>query len=155
MWDKNDCSELEVAIRIAMDAHAGQVDKGGSPYILHPLHLMGQLSTVEEKLTAVLHDVIEDGKETGDTLSKKGIRPVVIDAVLALTRKRSESYGDMIDRVADNPLATRVKLKDLEHNLDLRRIPAPRFRGIERQQRYLDAMSDLTLVLLRHQAAGS
>lgn len=155
MWSNEDCAELEGAIRIAMDAHAGQVDKGGSPYILHPLHLMGQLSTVEEKLTAVLHDVIEDGKETGDTLSKKGIRPVVIDAVLALTRKRSESYGDMIDRVADNPLATRVKLKDLEHNLDLRRIPAPSLRDIERQQRYLDAMSDLTLVLLRHQAAGS
>lgn len=152
MWTTEDRAELEVALRIAMEAHAGQLDKGGSPYILHPLHMMGQLSAVEDKIAALLHDVIEDGRETADTLSEKGIRPVVVAAVVALTRKRSESYGDMIDRVADNPLATRVKLKDLEHNLDMSRIPVPTIRDLERRQRYLDAMSDLTLALSRHHA---
>lgn len=151
-WTKEDCAELELAVRIAADAHVGQVDKGGAPYILHPLHLMGQMQGIEEKLVAVLHDVIEDGKETSASLIAKGIRQSVADAVDVLSRKRGETYGEMIDRIAACRLATVVKLKDLEHNLDLSRIANPTIKDFERRQKYMDAMSELTMVMARDQA---
>ena len=56
----NPMSTLERAIQIAALAHAGQFDKAGQPYILHPLRVMFRMEEEHERIAAVLHDVVED-----------------------------------------------------------------------------------------------
>ena len=58
-------STLQKAISIAVKAHEGQIDKGGNPYILHPLRVMMSLRTVDEMIVGVLHDVVEDCSDRG------------------------------------------------------------------------------------------
>jgi len=116
-------STLERAIAIAAEAHAGTVDKAGAPYILHPLRLMMKMASREGMAAAVLHDVVEDNDQwTLQRLRKEGFDQEVIEAVNALTRRRGESYQLYIDRVAENELATVIKMHDLEDNINLRRI---------------------------------
>jgi len=74
---------LERAIAIAAAAHAGQVDKAGQPYILHPLRVMLRVATEHERIAAVLHDVVEDTDVTLHTLAAEGFAPEVIAAVEA------------------------------------------------------------------------
>lgn len=116
---------LEHAITIAATAHRGQIDKGGAPYVLHPLRVMLQMSTNQERITAVLHDVLEDSGLTVDDLRAEGFPDVVIEAVTLLTKSESEDYDAYVARVVLNPLARRVKVADLEDNCDLSRIPHP------------------------------
>lgn len=115
---------LERAIDIALRAHAGATDKSGRPYILHPLHLMAQMETDEEMMAAVLHDVVEDSDWTLHDLAREGIPRRVLQALALLTHdKETTPYEDYIAAVASNPLARRVKLADLAHNMDPRRLP--------------------------------
>jgi (p)ppGpp synthase/HD superfamily hydrolase len=113
---------LENAIRIAVTAHAGQFDKGGNPYILHPLHVMEQMDTEEEKVVAVLHDVIEDTNMDEDTLRAAGISDVCLDAIKLLTKKPDTEYQKYIINIKRNEIARKVKLADMRHNSDLTRI---------------------------------
>lgn len=113
---------LEKAIEIAVKAHKGQVDKGGMPFILHPLHVMNEVDGKSEKIVAILHDVVEDTNYTIEDLRKEGFSVEVLDAVKALTRLDDEDYFKYIDRVKQNKLAVKIKLKDLEHNTDFIRI---------------------------------
>lgn len=118
-------SQLEKAIRIALEAHAGETDKAGRPYILHPLRLMLQMETDEEMMTAVLHDVVEDSNVTFDDLRREGFPEPVLAALQLLTHDRSRvGYEDYVAAIKPNPLARKVKLADLAHNMDLRRLPA-------------------------------
>ena len=71
---------LDKAIALATAAHAGQVDRYGQPYILHPLHLMAQMETAEEKMAAILHDVVEDTPVTLAELQAEGFPPAVLTA---------------------------------------------------------------------------
>lgn len=114
-------ADLEKAITIAVQAHTGQTDKVGQPYILHVLTVMFSLDTTEEKIVGVLHDVIEDTTTTLDDLRAAGFSENVLSALNALTHPKHEPYETYIQRVSENPLATRVKLADLEHNMDARR----------------------------------
>ena len=113
---------LEDAIEIAVKLHRGQVDKQGQPAILHPLHVMMQMDDEKGKILAVLHDALEDGDllQQGEILS--GLKYYghmdIHDALIAITRKNGEPYSRYISRVNKNELATRVKLKDLRHNID-------------------------------------
>ena len=110
---------LERAIAIAAACHAGQLDKGGHPYILHPLRLMLRLEDPTERIVAVLHDVVEDGDEDSfSQLHRDGFTSEVCDAVRALTRASGETYEDYISRAGANPIARRVKLEYLHDNLD-------------------------------------
>lgn len=118
-------STLERAIVIAATAHQGQVDKAGQPYILHPLRLMLAVTTVEERMAAVLHDVVEDTAVTLEELASAGFPQAVLDAVLALTKTEGESRIAAAHRAAANPIARRVKLADVADNMDLRRISQP------------------------------
>ncbi len=128
---------LEKAIQIAVEAHAGQVDKAGAPYILHPLRLMFCMDTPEEKMTAVLHDVVEDGPDWSFTrLRDAGIPDVVLDAVGHLTRDPDEDYEAFIDRAARHPIARRVKQADIEDNLNVLRISQLTERDLVRVQKY-------------------
>jgi (p)ppGpp synthase/HD superfamily hydrolase len=133
---------LERAIAIAVEAHAGVADKAGSPYVLHPLRMMLRMETEAEMMAAVLHDVVEDGDGwTLKRLAAEGIPPVVVEAVRFLTKRPEEEadYEAFIRRAGRNPLARRVKLADLEDNMDLRRIVNPTERDFARLEKYRSA----------------
>jgi len=136
-------STLEKAIIIATQAHEGQVDKGGNPYILHPLRVMLKMTTKESMITAVLHDVLEDTEVTIEDLQQAGFSEEIIAAVVALTRQEGEIYMDFIKRAKLNPIARHVKLGDLEDNTDLSRIPNPTDQDYSRINRYKKAIQKL------------
>lgn len=117
-------STLERAIEIAARAHAGQTDKAGAPYILHPLRVMMAVSTAEQRIAAVLHDVIEDTPVTIADLRAEGFSEAVLDAVLALTKNPGEHRLDAVQRTVRNPIARVVKLADVADNMDTSRLGA-------------------------------
>lgn len=136
---------LERAIQIATEAHAGQVDKGGAPYILHPLRVMLAMETDEERMVAVMHDVLEDCPDfTPARLSVAGFSDDVVIALMTLTRPEGETYAHFIARVARNPLATSVKIADMRDNMDLSRIPNPTDKDRARVAKYERFMAVLT-----------
>jgi (p)ppGpp synthase/HD superfamily hydrolase len=118
-------STLERAIALAAQKHAGDVDKAGAPYILHPIRVMLGVETLEEKMAAVLHDVVEDTDVTLADLAAEGFPPAVVRAVDALTKRKGEDYMDFVRRAGADPVARRVKLADLADNMDLSRLPNP------------------------------
>src|SRR5215216_3018494 len=93
---------LEDAIELALKAHRGQVDRGGQPYILHPLRIMTKLDTNTERIIGVLHDVVEDTDITLDDLRQMGYPDAVVDAVDALSRREGETYAAFIQRLKPN-----------------------------------------------------
>ena len=113
---------LERAIRIAVNAHAGQLDKAGTPYILHPLRVMHAVTTIDEKIVAILHDVIEDTSITPQILLSEGFDTDIVDAVVSLSRIPGETYKDFIQRVKRNTLGRKVKIADMRDNCDLFRM---------------------------------
>ncbi|MEG1053352.1 MAG: GTP pyrophosphokinase, partial [Janthinobacterium sp.] len=136
---------LERAIEIAAATHAGQTDKGGAPYILHPLRVMLRVAPGAQQIVAVLHDVVEDsdGKITFDDLAREGFSQEVIDGVRAVTKIKGESYEDFIARAALNPVGKAVKLADLAENSDLSRIDRPTQKDLERGEKYRRAIQQL------------
>ena len=127
---------LEQAIEIAAAAHAGQVDKAGQPYILHPLRVMLRVSGKHERMAAVLHDVVEDTEVTLEQLASEGCPAEVLAAVEALTKRPGESRMDAAKRARSNPIARAVKLADNAENLDLRRIANPTEKDFARVKEY-------------------
>lgn len=140
---------LEKAIIIATNAHKGQLDKGGSPYILHPLRLMFAMHNETEKICAVLHDVIEDTEITLDYLRTEGFSEEVLYALDSLTRRSNETYDEFISRIINNNIASHVKLADLSDNMDLSRIKNPTQKDYERIEKYSKA-SDIILEALEN-----
>ena len=127
---------LERAITIALKAHAGQKDKGGEAYILHPLRLMLGMPTETARIVAVLHDVVEDSAWTLDDLRAEGFSAEVLQALEALSKLPGESRIEAARRAACNPLARLVKLADNTDNADLSRIPAPTAKDLARLEEY-------------------
>ena len=134
---------LERAIAIAATAHEGQVDKGGNPYILHPLKVMLRVNTLEERIVAVLHDVVEDCGVSLDDLRKEGFSEAVLTAIESVTKVPGESYETFVERAAQNPIGRVVKLADLEENSDLSRIAQPSWEDLERVEKYRRAIGVL------------
>jgi len=114
------------AMRVAYDAHSGQVDKTGLPYIYHPIAVAMQMDTEDEFCAAILHDVIEDSDMTIDDLRAAGFPESVVEAVGLVTDdnsiKSDESYIAYLMAIKQNPLATKVKLADLMHNSNRSRV---------------------------------
>jgi (p)ppGpp synthase/HD superfamily hydrolase len=135
---------LELALQIASDAHKGQTDKAGLPYILHPLRVMMKQTTLEEMIVALLHDVIEDSTYTVKDLSKKGFPEEIVSAVSALTKPEEISYKAYLEVVRQNPLALKVKLADLEDNLNPLRLKELTEQHIQRLKKYHRAYKYLT-----------
>lgn len=108
---------------IAFQAHYGQVDKAGEPYIKHPLAVADKMTTEASTCAALLHDVLEDAP-SDKYISKveKYMPSDVVEAVKLLTRDKTIGYMDYIKKLADNPIAREVKIADLEHNMDLSRL---------------------------------
>jgi (p)ppGpp synthase/HD superfamily hydrolase len=136
-------STLERAIALAAQAHEGQVDKAGAPYILHPLRVMLRMTTTDERITAVLHDVVEDCGISLATLRAAGFSETVLAAITAVTRQPAESYEDFVLRAAAHPVGRRVKIADLLDNSDLTRIAYPTARDHERLEKYRRALATL------------
>ncbi len=134
---------LEKAIELAAKAHAGQVDRGGHPYILHPLRVMMAVEGEYVRMAAVLHDVIEDSVYTIGDLVRLGFPQIVIDAVVALSRPPGMSRLDAAKKAAAHPIARVVKIADLKDNMDLSRIINPTARDHARQREYAEAMAVL------------
>jgi len=147
-------STLERAIAIAATAHAGSTDKAGSPYILHPLRVMMRVDSLEAKMVAVLHDVVEDCRDRGydfARLEREGFSPAVLAGVRAVTKQEDEEgkhsdpgyeekYLRFVRRAAADPIGRVVKIADLEDNCDLSRIASPSERDLQRLARYRRAL---------------
>lgn len=136
---------LEDAILLAVEAHRGQTEKGGNPYILHPLRVMFRLESETDRIVGVLHDVIEDTRYTLQDLRSIGYPEPLLQALDCLTRRETETYEEFITRIRANPLARRVKLADLEDNMDVRRLPGLTDKDAERLKKYLNAWTLLKL----------
>lgn len=135
-------SKVKLAEVLAAYAHQGQKDKGGKDYIYHPLEVASHLEGEEEKTVALLHDVLEDTFVTEDTLRNLfGDR--ICNAVVCLTRKEKESYEDYILRIRENTLAAKVKIQDLKHNMDLKRLSEITERDLKRVEKYRKAADSL------------
>lgn len=130
---------LEKAKRLAEKAHQGQLDKGGNPYILHPLRVMGNCETETEKIIAVLHDVLEDTEMTHEDLRKEGFSAEILEVLVCLTHQDGENYSDYIERICQNPLAVKVKYADLQDNMNISRIPNPTEKDFARLEKYKNA----------------
>lgn len=129
-------SLLEKAIALAVEKHAGQTDKSGETYILHPLRLMMKFTETQEQIVAVLHDVVEDSDVTFQDLLDMGFSEDIVDALDCLTKRDGESYTSFISRIASNFLATKVKMADLQDNMNLLRIDTITSKDLERQEKY-------------------
>ena len=136
------------AMRIAYDAHSGQVDKAGAPYVFHPFHLAEQMEDETTTCVALLHDVAEDTDITLGELARE-FPPSVIDALRLLTHEDGVDYLEYVRAIAQNPVARKVKLADLAHNLDSSRFagtgktgeggPAAIGQQARRREKYLRA----------------
>jgi (p)ppGpp synthase/HD superfamily hydrolase len=135
---------LSKAINIAMQAHAGQVDKAGMPYIGHVMRVMQAGKTIDEKIVGVLHDVVEDTTWTFDALLAEGFPVHIVDALRCVTKlSDDEPYESFINRVKTNPLAVAVKINDLTDNMDLRRLQTLTDADVQRLRKYLKAYQSL------------
>ncbi|MET0357152.1 MAG: GTP pyrophosphokinase [Cellvibrio sp.] len=129
-------SLLEKAIHLACNAHAGQLDKAGQPYILHPLRLMMKVSSEPAQIVAILHDVVEDTDINLQQLKSLGFAEDVIQAIDCLTKREGEEYDNFIERISKNKLATQVKIQDIQDNLDLTRLSSINDKDLERAKKY-------------------
>jgi len=135
---------LERAIAIAAEAHAGQIDRIGAPYILHPLRLMLKMDSMAGMIVAVLHDVVEDNIAwTLPRLQQEGFGREIIDGVDAMTRRQDETYEQYILRVAGNRLAKAVKMHDLEDNINIRKFVEKTDDDRYRIRKYESALNKL------------
>lgn len=136
---------LSTAIKIATNAHDGQYDRGGNPYILHPLRVMSFLKSQDEEILciAVLHDVVEDSSVSWSDLREACMSERVIEAVRALTKIPGQSYDEYREAVFANRDAMIVKLADLRHNTDIRRLKGVTVRDRERMARYHEFAFDI------------
>ena len=149
---------LEKAIKIAVEAHTGQVDKGGNPYILHPLRVMLSLDLEEERIVGVLHDVVEDCEGwSWERLKDQGCSDKIIEALQSVSKTPEEEaeyrslpedeklghYLEFIQRAKANEIGRRVKKADIRDNLDISRIDDITERDINRLNRYQHALKYL------------
>ena len=136
---------LERAIEIAVEAHKGQLDKGGNPYILHPLRVMMSVDLELEKIVAVLHDVVEDSDWTFKALIAEGFSIEVIEALKSVTKEfPNEDYELFIQRAMQNPIGRKVKIADLRDNLDVTRISDITDKDVKRINKYKNALKLLS-----------
>lgn len=130
------------ALNVCYECHAGQYDKGGVPYCFHPYEVAESMTDEVSTCVALLHDVVEDTDMTLDRLRVIGFPDEVIRAVDAMTHRPGESYGEYLSRVKQNPVAVRVKIADLTHNMDRTRLDDP--NDCKKYQAYASALESLS-----------
>lgn len=127
------------AMALCYNAHAGQVDKAGAPYVFHPYHLAEQMRNEVSTTVALLHDVIEDTNYTFDDLAREGFPDTVLDALRLLTHDKDVPYLDYVAKVRSNPVAVEVKRADIEHNSDESRMDGVSPDVVRRRRKYVNA----------------
>lgn len=127
------------AMVIAYNAHHGQLDRTGIPYIYHPVHLAEQMRTEEETAAALLHDVVEHSGVTLEDLRAQGIPEPVVEAVRLLTHAEGVAYMDYVAALKPNPITKAVKLADLAHNSDTTRLESVSDADKQRLEKYAQA----------------
>lgn len=137
-------STLDKAIEIAAIAHKDQKDRYGKQYILHPLRVMLKFKTEREMIVAVLHDVVEKSDWTIPRLRQKGFDGDILEAVALLTRSDSQVYMDYIYKLKMNSLARKIKIADIEDNMDPRRVISPGEKDVKKLSRLREAQRVLT-----------
>ena len=139
--------KLQRAIEIALEAHKGALDKGGNPYILHPLRLMLQMDSEEEMIVAILHDVVEDSEKWSfDKLHKEGFSKKIINSLRSVTKENeNEDYEKFIDRSVKDKIGRKVKIADISDNLDISRLKEVTDQDILRINKYKKALEKLKL----------
>jgi len=136
-------SDTKKAMQMAFNAHLGQVDKAGIPYIYHPIHLAEQMETEEECIVALLHDTVEDTSITFEQLEKE-FSSNIIEALKLLTHEESTTYIDYVMKIKDNKIAKKVKLADLYHNSDKSRLNIITEKDMRRNEKYREAIKILS-----------
>jgi hypothetical protein len=131
------------AIKIAFEAHAGQLDRSGLPYVLHPIHVAEQMKDEDTCVVALLHDVIEDTDMTLEDLRTYGFTEAQLEGVRLMTRLEDEDYFDYVRNLKDNPIARAVKIEDLKHNSDKARISVMTDDDQKRLEKYKKALEIL------------
>lgn len=146
--------QLALAIKLASEGHLDQVDKGGKPYILHPIKVMHYLKTDDTELMAigVMHDLVEDCDVTFDDLREHGFSDRVIEGVRLLTKEEGVSDVEYIAAIKMSVDATRVKLADLRHNSDVRRLKGMTDKDLLRMRKYHGMFLELEKALKIHQS---
>jgi (p)ppGpp synthase/HD superfamily hydrolase len=136
---------LERAIEIAVNAHKGVTDKGGNPYIVHPLRVMMSLKSDNEKIVGVLHDVVEDAEDWDfERLKEEGFSEEVLDGLRSVTKtSEEEDYNEFIQRALTNEIGRAVKIADIRDNLDVTRIGELRQKDMNRLNKYKNALKVL------------
>ncbi len=129
------------AMLIAYHAHRDHVDKGGMPYIFHPLHLAEQMDTEYSVITALLHDVIEDSDISLEDLKAEGFPEPILEALSLLTHEKQVPYLEYVQRLKGNELARKIKLADLTHNSDVSRLSIQDDSSRQRFEKYQRAIA--------------
>lgn len=133
------------AMKLCYEAHAGQSDKSGVPYVFHPFHVAEQMDDEVSTVVALLHDVVEDAGITLEELRDQGFGDEILEALALLTHDQEEPYFDYVKRVGENPIGRKVKLADLEHNSDLTRLDhEPTAEDLKRREKYLKSIDILS-----------
>ena len=143
----------ELALALASYAHEGQKDRGGVDYINHPKTVSAKMDDETGKIVALLHDVLEDTDVEESTL-RNLFGDEIADTVRILTHKDDESYDDYIQRISRNKLATRVKMADLQHNMDVRRLPVFGEKDKERLEKYRRSYETLAAAMSKMENEG-
>ena len=126
---------LNKALEICYEAHKNQLDKANKPYILHPINVALRCETEEQKIVALLHDVVEDSNITLDYLAKY-FNSNIIEAVKCLTKEKKCDIRDYYFKIKNNELARVVKINDLLHNMNLSRLSEITEKDIKRNNNY-------------------
>lgn len=129
---------LSKMLHIATNAHHGQFDRGGNPYILHPIKVMHYIKSEDEELQCIAlgHDVIEDTDVTYKDLRDAGFTDRIITGIRALTKVPGQTYDEYKEGVFANVDAMKVKMADLRHNTDVRRLKGVSEKDIARMEKY-------------------
>lgn len=132
------------AIIFMFEKHKNQKDKSGIPYVYHPLHVAESMPDEITTTVALLHDVVEDTKTSFDDLKKAGFPDEVIEVIKIMTHNPKDDYFSYIEKIGKNKIARTVKLKDLEHNMDISRINEVTITDLERVRKYKRCYEYLT-----------
>lgn len=137
------------ALELSFQTHKNQRDKSGAPYVYHPFHLAEQMDDEYSTCVALLHDVVEDSKDSPEPVTLNDLRNMdfpenVVAAIALMTHDKAVPYMDYVRKIKTNPIAKKVKLADLRHNSDTSRLGRPIDEKVtQRLAKYREAMEIL------------
>lgn len=134
------------AINLMFKKHKDQIDKSGIPYVFHPFHVAEQMDDEPTTIVALLHDIVEDTDVTFEELKELGFSDEVIDALKLMTHNKDIDYYDYVEMISKNPIARKVKIKDLEHNMDTTRLDKIEDKDVKRLEKYKKCHNYLTSI---------